>query len=139
MRGAEANLSLSSSDSWSRFVLARLFWNQIFTWVSVSFSCALNSARSAMERYCFSRNFFSSAFSCCVVKGVRGLRFGLCFLSVQRSGPGGGLNLRSANKQKCIYFCLFTPLILCFGHIADVYISKRFCCSPKIFSLCLRN
>ena len=31
MSGAEANLSLSSSDSWSRLVLARRFWNQIFT------------------------------------------------------------------------------------------------------------
>ena len=29
--GAEANLSRSSSDSCSRLVLARRFWNQIFT------------------------------------------------------------------------------------------------------------
>lgn len=95
IRGAEANLNLSSSDSWSRLVFARRFWNQILTWVSVSLSCAENSALSAMLKYCFSRNFFSSAFSCCVVKGVLGLRLGLCFLKVQRRGPGGGLNRRS--------------------------------------------
>ena len=37
-KGAVANLSRSSSDSCRRLVLARRFWNQIFTWVSVSFS-----------------------------------------------------------------------------------------------------
>ena len=49
---------------------------------------AENSARSAMDRYCFSRNFFSSAINCCVVKGVRGLRLGLCLRNWQRSWPG---------------------------------------------------
>jgi hypothetical protein len=59
-----------------------LFWNQIFTCVSVSRRDEENSARSAMLKYCFSRNFFSSESNCCVVKGVRGLRFGLCFLKL---------------------------------------------------------
>ena len=36
MRGAEANRNLSTSDSWSRFVLARRFWNQILTWNRIS-------------------------------------------------------------------------------------------------------
>ena len=76
----------------------RRFWNQILTWVSVSLSWLENSARSEMERYCFSRNFFSSEFSCWVVKGVRGLRVGLCFRRVHFSGPGGGLNRRSTTK-----------------------------------------
>ena len=31
----------------------RRFWNQIFTWVSVSLSEAENSARSAIDKYCF--------------------------------------------------------------------------------------
>ena len=38
----------------------------------MSFSCAVNSALSDMERYCLSWYFFSSAWSCAVVKGVRG-------------------------------------------------------------------
>ena len=99
IRGAEANLNRSNSDSCNLLVLARRFWNQIFTWVSVNFSCAENSARSAIDKYCFSRNFFSSALSCWVVKGVLGFRLGLCFLRVHRSGPGGGLNLRSENRR----------------------------------------
>lgn len=37
-----------------------------------------NSARSAILKYCLSRNFFSNASNCCVVNGVRGFRFGLC-------------------------------------------------------------
>ena len=49
-----------------------------------------NSARSAMLRYCFSRNFFSRDNSCWVVKGVRGFRFGLCFLRLHLTGGGGG-------------------------------------------------
>ena len=31
-KGREEILRRSSSDSWSRLVLARRFWNQIFTW-----------------------------------------------------------------------------------------------------------
>ena len=62
--GEEANRIRSISDSWRRFVLALLFWNQIFTWVSDSLRLELNSARSEIERYCFSLYFFSRAFSC---------------------------------------------------------------------------
>lgn len=83
--GLADSLSFSISASWSRFALARRFWNQIFTWVSVSRSELENSARSAMLRYCLSRNFFSRARSCCVVKGVRGFRFGLCFRRAHRT------------------------------------------------------
>ena len=53
-----------------------------------------------MDKYCFSRNFFSRLFSCCVVNGVLGFLFGLCFLNVQRRGPGGGLNRRSGKVRK---------------------------------------
>ena len=73
--------SFSISASCSRFCLARRFWNQIFTWVSVRLSWEENSARSAIDRYCFSLNFRSSERSCWVVKGVRGFRFVLCFRS----------------------------------------------------------
>jgi hypothetical protein len=99
MSGADANRIRSISDSWIRLVLARRFWNQILTCVSVSLSWLENSARSEMERYCFSRNFFSREFSCCVVKGVRGLRLGLCFRRVHLSGPVGALNPRPERKM----------------------------------------
>lgn len=78
-----AIFSFSSSASWSRLALARRFWNQILTWVSVRVREVENSARSAMERYCFCRNFLSRARSCEVVKGVRGFRLVLCFLRGQ--------------------------------------------------------
>ena len=44
-------------------------------------------------------NFFSSELSCWVVKGVRGFLLGLCFRSVHRMGPGGGLNRISIKKK----------------------------------------
>ena len=84
------------------------------TWVSVSFSSAENSALSEMERYCFSRYFFSRAFSWAVVKGVRGFLLGLCFLSKHRTGPSGTLSLRSAATQglPCNYDCWGSNLII---------------------------
>lgn len=65
--------------------------NKIFTCVSVSLNELENSALSAILRYCLSLNFFSKAMSCCVVKGVRGFRFGLCFRSAHLTtgGPPG--------------------------------------------------
>ena len=89
----------STSASCSRFVLARRFWNQILTCVSVRLRLLENSARSAMLRYCFSRNFFSRAISCCVVKGVRGFRLGLCFRSVHLSGPRLGLGMSGPEME----------------------------------------
>lgn len=80
--GLLAIFSFSSSASWRRLALALLFWNQILTWVSVRLSEAENSALSAMDRYCFWRNFRSRARSWDVVKGVRGFRLVLCFRSV---------------------------------------------------------
>lgn len=89
--GLAAILSFSSSASWRRLALALLFWNQILTWVSVRLSEAENSARSAIERYCFWRNLRSRARSCDVVKGVLGFRFVLCFRSVHCTlGPANG-------------------------------------------------
>lgn len=76
-----AILSFSSSASWSLFAFALRFWNQIFTWVSVRVREEENSARSAMDRYCFCLNFLSRARSWDVVKGVRGFLLVLCFLS----------------------------------------------------------
>ena len=102
-RGEEANLILSISDSCSRLVFALLFWNQILTCVSESLRFELNSARSEMERYCFSLYFFSRAFSCWVVKGVRGFLFALCFLRTHLRGamPGAGFILISSNTKYC--------------------------------------
>lgn len=51
--GEDAMRSRSNSDSCSLLDLALLFWNQIFTWVSVSFKEAENSALSAIDKYCF--------------------------------------------------------------------------------------
>lgn len=89
--GLEAILIFSISASCSLFDFALLFWNHILTWVSVKLRLFENSARSAMERYCFSLNFFSSCISCWFVKGVRGFLFGLCFLRVHLIGPKAGL------------------------------------------------
>lgn len=84
--GFAAIFSFSSSASCSLFALALRFWNQILTCVSVRFRELENSARSAMERYCFWRNLRSRARSWEVVKGVRGFRLVLCFLRVQVVG-----------------------------------------------------
>lgn len=54
-----------------------------FTCVSVRFNDAENSARSVIVKYCLSRNFFSRASNCEVVKGVRGFRFCLCLRNEQ--------------------------------------------------------
>ena len=54
--------------------------SNVITCVSVRCRELENSARSAILRYCFSLNFFSRLRSCCVVNGVLGFRFGLCFL-----------------------------------------------------------
>lgn len=96
--GFAAIFSFSSSASCSRLAFALRFWNQIFTWVSVRFRELENSARSAMERYCFWRNFLSRASSWDVVKGVRGFRFVLCF----RSGHAGGLSLPVKCHKKAL-------------------------------------
>lgn len=91
--GLAAILSFSNSASWRRLALALLFWNQIFTCVSVRVRDAENSALSAMLRYCFSRNFLSNARSWDVVNGVRGFLLGLCFRRVilwgAKRGAGG--------------------------------------------------
>lgn len=58
------------------------------TWVSVRLNEDENSARSAIDKYCFSLNFFSRATSCWVVNGVLGFRLGLCFLNVHFIGVG---------------------------------------------------
>ena len=88
--GLDAIRIFSISASCNLLDLALLFWNHILTWVSVRLRLLENSARSAIDKYCFSRNFFSSAMSCWVVNGVRGFLFGLCFLRVHRSGPNEG-------------------------------------------------
>ena len=45
------------------------------------FKEAENSALSAIDKYCFCRNFLSNESNCEVVNGVLGFRLVLCFLS----------------------------------------------------------
>lgn len=78
---------LSASASCSLFSLARLFWNQIFTWVSVSLRYSANSALSATDKYFWCRNFRSSAISCVLVNGVLGFRSFFCFFIVAVLDP----------------------------------------------------
>lgn len=99
--GLAAIFSFSSSASCSLFALALRFWNQILTWVSVRFRELENSARSAMERYCFWRNLRSRARSWDVVKGVRGFRLVLCFLRVQVVGLMCPKEQREESISKC--------------------------------------
>ena len=71
------------------------------TWVSVNFKDAENSARSAIDKYCLLRNFFSKADNCWVVNGVLGFRLGLCLRSVHFNGPnGGGLRVPFSENRK---------------------------------------
>jgi len=49
----------------------RLFWNQIFTWVSLSWRVFAISIRLARVRYLLKWNSFSSSVSCLVVKLAR--------------------------------------------------------------------
>lgn len=73
VRPNAAILIFSISASCKRFALARRFWNQILTCVSVNLSDDENSARSAMLKYCFSRNFFSNDSNCvCNENKVKG-------------------------------------------------------------------
>jgi len=72
------------------FYFLILLFYLIVTCVSVRLSEAENSARSAIDRYCRSRNFRSSASNCCVVNGVRGLRLVLCLRSRHFCGVSRG-------------------------------------------------
>ena len=92
-RGEEAIRRRSSSDSWRRLDLALRFWNHILTCVSVSFKLVENSARSAIDKYCFCWNFFSNSISCLVENGVLGFLLGLCFRKWHFSGPSGSLGI----------------------------------------------
>lgn len=57
------------------FCFIRLFWNQIFTWVSFSCSADAISIRLARVRYLLKWNSFSSSVSCLLVKFVRPVLF----------------------------------------------------------------
>lgn len=66
-----------------RFHLALRFWNQIFTWTSLSLSACAIWERSVRERYFLQWNSFSSSSSCSLVKAVRLLRL------LPAEAPGG--------------------------------------------------
>lgn len=80
---------------------------KVITCVSVKCNELENSALSAILRYCFSLNFFSRLNNCWVVKGVRGLRLGLCFLRLHLSFGGSPLfesETQKANKRLIFNF-----------------------------------
>ena len=61
----------TADTSCRRFVLYLRFWNQIFTWVSVSFNMAAKPARSGPERYFCWLNRRSSSKTCACEKAAR--------------------------------------------------------------------
>lgn len=68
----EEERAVADAPSRSRFFcFMRLFWNQIFTCVSLSSSVAAISTRRARVRYLLKWNSFSSSVSCRVLKLVR--------------------------------------------------------------------
>lgn len=73
LRGSdEKGRAVLPAPSRSRFFcFIRLFWNQIFTWVSLSSSVAAISTRRARVRYLLKWNSFSNSVSCRVLKLVR--------------------------------------------------------------------
>ena len=88
----------------------------MLTCVSLRLSEAENSARSAIDRYCFCRKRRSSDSSCCVVNGVRGfrslrclrsciaqpfrMRVCACVTAAAAAGCGGGGAVESENEQR---------------------------------------
>lgn len=54
----------------TRFHFARRFWNQIFTWTSLSFNVLAICDLSSSERYFFAWNSLSSSRSCWLVNAV---------------------------------------------------------------------
>lgn len=54
----------------TRFHFARLFWNHIFTWTSLSFNVLAICDLSSIERYFFVWNSLSSSKSCWLVNAV---------------------------------------------------------------------
>ena len=133
-KGLEAIRNRSNSDSCKRLDLARRFWNQILTWVSVNFKEAENSARSAIDKYCFWRNFFSKADNCWVVNGVRGLRLGLCFLNWHFKGPKGAGGFKVPFSETWfwrIFNHLFSPnfssvLLFLWEFLANLSLSNNY-------------
>ena len=90
--------ALSASASRILFSLALLFWNHIFTCVSVSFKNSANSALSATDKYLCCRNFLSRAINWVLVNGVRGLRSFFCFFSL--AGRGDVIVFETTKKGK---------------------------------------
>lgn len=64
-----------------------------------------------MLKYCFSLNFFSKLSNCCVVKGVLGFLFGLCFLKLHFNlGASPLFESKQTNEGKTLDFIvIFIP------------------------------
>lgn len=134
-RPRAAILIFSISASCKRFAFARRFWNHIFTCVSVRRKDEENSALSAILRYCFSRNFFSSDRSCWVVKGVRGLRLGLCFRRLHLI-RGGSLLSAIEKENKDIYKSLRVKIAKCIAKKKLQIKTKKKPMKSDLFDFC---
>jgi len=66
----EPGCKVLSAPGFCFFHLVLLFWNQIFTWVSVRLKDKARFSLSHTDRYRVERNLFSRATSCSYVKAV---------------------------------------------------------------------
>ena len=112
---AASSLTRSVRASTILLHLARLFWNQIFTWVSVRWRVAAYSARSAGDRYGWRWNVRSRQTSWSALNGVRGLRSALWRRSrvVQlRSAAGDDLSPATDDDSSSMsHICRSTALV----------------------------
>lgn len=156
--GFAASLNFSSSASWSLLALALRFWNQILTCVSVRLRELENSALSAMERYCFWRNFLSRESSWEVVKGVLGFLLFLCFRRLHGVGLGspgsikkkkkshnwntgyvidiwviGLTGLVSISRHALIKACAGGAVIVREIHVYNLHILRNYVISPSVY------
>lgn len=83
--------------AFTRFHLARRFWNHIFTCTSLSFSACAIWDLSVKDKYFFEWNSFSSSSSCSLVKAVR-------FRRVFPPPPGPRLSPKGAGGDSAEHF-----------------------------------
>lgn len=69
-RELEPGCKVLSAPGFCFFHLVLLFWNQIFTWVSVRLKDRARFSLSHTDRYRVARNLFSRATSCSYVNAV---------------------------------------------------------------------
>ena len=83
---------LLEMPAFTRFHLARRFWNQILTWTSLNLKLCAICDRSDRLRYFFEWNSFSSSKSCSLVNAVLRRRAFEAELAVEFPPPPGPSN-----------------------------------------------